>query len=121
MKKRSHEPVFWSLFGAGGVVAAFVLPALIFITGVAFPLGLLPDGALSYGRVIEFANGWVGGIFVFVVISLPIWHGVHRIFLSLHDFGIEKKNWQRWMFYGSAAICTFVTAFLLLTLPSVIA
>ena len=38
-KQRSSEPFFWSLFGAGGVVVAFIVPMLIFITGVAGPLG----------------------------------------------------------------------------------
>ena len=114
MKARSHEPIFWSLFGAGGVVVAFCLPMLIFITGVAFPLGLLPEGAMSYTRIVPFVTSWPGQLFVFIVISLSLWHGLHRIFLSLHDFGIEKRNWQRWLLYGFAAVSTIVTGILLL-------
>jgi fumarate reductase subunit D len=112
-KQRSSEPFFWSLFGAGGVVVAFIVPMLIFITGVAGPLGLLPEGALSYERVLTFATSWPGKLFLFVVVSLCLWHGVHRIFQSLHDFGIEKANWQRWVLYGSAAIGTIVAGVLL--------
>ena len=48
MPKRSHEPIFWSLFGAGGMVSAMVIPALVIITGLAWPLGLMSEGALSY-------------------------------------------------------------------------
>ena len=117
MNKRSHEPIFWSLFGAGGVTAAFILPMLILITGIAQPLGLLPAEALSYDRMIAFANGWIGKIFVLAVISLSFWHGAHRIYHSLHDIGVEKKSWQPWFFYGSAAIGTVVTIVLLQTLP----
>jgi fumarate reductase subunit D len=43
MKARTNEPIFWSLFGAGGVVVAFVLPMLILLTGIAYPLGWLPE------------------------------------------------------------------------------
>jgi succinate dehydrogenase subunit D len=118
MRRRSSEPIFWSLFGAGGVVVAFVLPVLILITGLVQPLELLPAGALSYDRLIVFSSSWTGKAFIFAVISLTLWHGAHRIFLSLHDFGIDKKNWQRWLLYGSAAIGTIVTIVLLLSLPS---
>jgi fumarate reductase subunit D len=113
-KARTHEPIFWSLFGAGGVVVAFILPMLIFITGVAGPLGWLPADALSYERVLAFAMSWPGRLFLFFVISLCLWHGVHRIFLSLHDFGIEKRDWQRWALYGSAGLGTAIAAGILL-------
>ena len=45
--RRSAEPVLWLLFSAGGMAAALVLPVLMFLFGVAFPLGLLdaPDHA----------------------------------------------------------------------------
>ena len=118
MKARTNEPIFWALFGAGGVVVAFVLPMLIFLTGVAGPLGWLPDGAFSYDRMVAIAANPFGMLFIFIVISLTLWHGLHRIFLSLHDFGIEKRNWQRWLLYGFAAICTIVTGVLLLVLPA---
>ena len=34
MRRRSNEPVFWVLFGAGGVVAAVALPAMVLVTGL---------------------------------------------------------------------------------------
>ena len=118
MSKRTNEPVFWTLFGAGGVVVAFFLPMLILITGVLNPLGMLPDGALSYERVIAFASTWWGQLFLLVVICLSLWHGVHRILLSLHDFGIHKAAWQRWLLYGGAAVGTIVCVVLLSVLPA---
>ena len=36
---RSNEPAFWSLFSAGGMVAAFLIPAAIFITAYMVPQG----------------------------------------------------------------------------------
>jgi fumarate reductase subunit D len=41
MAKRSNEPFLWSLFSAGGVVAAMLIPVLLFLFGLAFPLGWL--------------------------------------------------------------------------------
>ena len=42
---RSNEPVIWSLFAAGGGVAAMLVPIHIVILGLAIPLGFLasPD------------------------------------------------------------------------------
>ena len=39
MRKRSNEPILWVLFSAGGVVAAFLVPVLLFLLFLAFPLG----------------------------------------------------------------------------------
>jgi fumarate reductase subunit D len=111
---RSHEPIFWSLFGAGGVVVAFILPMLIFITGLAVPLGILSPETLAYDRIHAFASTWIGGLFILVVISLSFWHGLHRIFLSLHDLGVNRgKMFFKWLLYGLAALGTLITLVLL--------
>ena len=39
-RKRSNAPIFWGLFGAGCMMAALFGPVMIFITGIAVPLGL---------------------------------------------------------------------------------
>ena len=69
--KRSNEPIFWSLFGAGGMLAALIGPALVFITGIAVPLGLIyaPD-TMSYGNMLAFAHNWVGKLVMFAVVAL---------------------------------------------------
>ena len=36
---RSNEPAFWSLFSAGGVLTALVIPVLVVLLGFAAPLG----------------------------------------------------------------------------------
>jgi len=117
MPKRSNEPIFWSLFGAGGVVAAMVLPALVLITGLAWPLGLLPEAALAYPRISEFAGSLIGGLALFVVISLTCWHAAHRIFHSLHDFGVHRGLgvWKV-ICYGAALVGTLWTAIQVLRL-----
>ena len=117
MPKRSHEPIFWSLFGAGGVVAALVLPALVLITGLAWPLGLMSDGALGHARMSSFAGSLLGGLALFGMISLTFWHAAHRIFHSLHDFGIHRGlgGWKV-VCYGAALVGTLWAAIVLATL-----
>jgi len=113
--KRSNEPIFWSLFGAGGLVVAFILPVLIFVTGIAVPLGIISADVLNFGRIHEFAGQWFGRVFIFAVISLTLWHSAHRIFLSLHDLGISwGRGFFRWLCYGFAGFCTLLSLYLLL-------
>ncbi len=115
MTRRSNEPVFWSLFGAGGVVVAFILPVLIFISGLAIPLGILPSEVMAYDRILVFAGSWTGKLFILVVISLSLWHAMHRIFLGLHDLGIKRgRAFFRWLCYGIALAGTLVSLALLL-------
>ena len=103
MSGRSHEPIFWSLFSAGGMLAALIGPALVFITGIAVPLGfLLHRDAMSYPRMMHFAGNWAGKAFVLAVISLFLWHAAHRIFHSLHDLGIRTGPLANVLCYGTA-------------------
>ena len=55
--KRSNAPIFWALFGAGGMLSALVGAVLVFITGIVAPLGLfLLRDALSYANVLAFSQ-----------------------------------------------------------------
>lgn len=47
MPRRSAAPLAWLAFSAGGVVAALVAPVLLFLFGLALPLGWIsaPDHA----------------------------------------------------------------------------
>lgn len=115
--RRSNEPIFWSLFGAGGVLSALVGPVLIFITGIAVPLGfLLPPQTMAYANVLAFAQHPLGKGALFAVIALFLFHGCHRMVHSLHDLGIQTgPRAQRW-FYGFATVGTVLVAGLLLAI-----
>ena len=109
--KRSHAPIFWLLFGAGGMLAALFGPMLVFITGIAVPLGWpLPPDLLSYSRMLPFAQHWAGKSVLLVVIALFAWHAAHRILHSLHDFGIHLGMWPKLACYGAASAITLIVA-----------
>lgn len=113
--KRSNEPIFWSLFGAGGMLSALVAPILIFITGIITPVGLwMPPQALEYSRVLGFAQHWIGKLLLLAVISLFLFHAVHRIYHGLHDLGVHAGMGARVIAYGSALAGTLIAAYLLI-------
>ncbi|MDQ7989526.1 MAG: fumarate reductase subunit FrdD [Candidatus Dactylopiibacterium sp.] len=114
--KRSHEPVFWLLFGAGGMLAALAGAMLVFLLAFGVPAGLLPAGALSYASMHALATHVLGKGALFAVVALFFWHAVHRIFHSLHDIGIHATLRARLLVYGSAAAGTLVAAWALLAL-----
>jgi fumarate reductase subunit D len=112
--KRSNKPVFWSLFGAGGMLSALVGPMLIFITGIAVPLGiLLPRAALDYDRVLRLAQGGFGKLALVIVIALFLFHGCHRMYHTLHDLGMRVGPGLKAAFHGFAIAATLLTLILL--------
>lgn len=115
--KRSNAPIFWSLFGAGGVLSALVGPVLVFITGVATPTGVgMPPAALSYARVLDFARTIGGKAALFAVIALFLWHAAHRIYHCLHDFGVHPGTGTKLLLYGSALLGSLAAVWLMLAI-----
>jgi len=115
--RRSNAPIFWSLFGAGGLLSALIGPMLVFITGIAVPLGfLLPRDLMSYPHMLAFAQHWAGKTFVFAVVALFLWHGAHRLFHSLHDLGLKTGAGAKLVCYGLALLGTAISAYSLLVI-----
>jgi fumarate reductase subunit D len=112
--KRSNKPIFWSLFGAGGMLSALIGPMLIFITGIAVPTGLLSRETMRYETMLAFARNGFGKIAVLLVISLFLFHGMHRLYHTLHDFGVPIGPGIKALCHGFAFVATLVTAYLLL-------
>jgi fumarate reductase subunit D len=81
---RSNEPIAWSLFGAGGVVAALLLPVMILLTGIAVPVGWISQSGL-----FNLVHSPLTRLYLFVVISLSLFHGAHRIRFVLMDLGLK--------------------------------
>jgi fumarate reductase subunit D len=115
--KRSNAPIFWALFGAGGMLSALTGPVLVFITGVAVPLGLLlPHDLMRYPSMLGFAQHIVGKLFILAIIVLFLWHAAHRIFKSLHDIGIHPSPASRTACYGTALVATVIAVYSILSI-----
>ena len=115
--KRSVAPVFWLLFGAGGMLSALFGPALIILTGFMIPHGWgLPASFGDFSHVVGFARHPIGKLVALAVIALFFWHGAERMFLTLKDMRAGKPLVLRLMTYGVAGLLTLVTAALLLAI-----
>lgn len=110
--KRSNEPVVWSMFGAGGMAAAFLLPAIIIAIGILFPLNLLGDEALSFQRVLAFITHPIGKLCWLTVIIFPLWHAMHRIYHGLHDFKVGAGQFFFALCYGFAFVVSVAATFI---------
>jgi fumarate reductase subunit D len=108
--KKSSEPLWWGLFSAGGVVAAFLVPVHIVLAGFAVPLGWIADTEALY------RNGFVR-LYLFVLISLPLYHWAHRFYFAVNDMSLGIPRRALALFcYGGAIAGTIVTAWVLLSL-----
>jgi fumarate reductase subunit D len=115
--KRSISPIFWLLFGAGGMLSALFGPALILITGLMAPNGIgLPEGFESYGHALAFAQNPLGKLILLAVIALFFWHGAERLFLTLKDMKAGPLLVLKLGTYGVAALVTLATFALLLSI-----
>ena len=112
---KSNEPIFWSLFSAGGMVAALFLPILMVITGFLIPNGLAPLDTLSYERVHSAISGSnIVKLVLFTVIVLPFIHWAHRFKFTLVDIGLRKIRLLLGVLcYGGAISATVITAIIL--------
>jgi fumarate reductase subunit D len=113
MAERPKEPFFWTLFSAGGVVAAMFLPAHALLFGLAFPLGWLD--APGYDSLATLARHPLTRLYLFVLCSLPLFHWAHRFRYTLYD-GLQIKHLNEvinTLCYGGAITGTAFAAWLL--------
>jgi fumarate reductase subunit D len=109
---RSNEPIWWSLFAAGGVVGAFLTPVTLLLTGIAVPAGLI-----SAQGLYELIHHPIARLYLFVVISLPLFHGAHRTRTTLSELGLKPiRALLSVLLYGGAILGTAVAAWLLVRL-----
>ena len=117
MTKPSVQPVPWLLFSAGGVLSALVLPVLVLLFGLAFPLGWISPPA--YADLRGVLGSPLTQLALFFVFMLSLFHWAHRFRYALHD-GLQIKRLNGLvaaLCYGGAILGTAVAAVLLYRLP----
>ncbi|WP_375055785.1 fumarate reductase subunit FrdD [Zobellella sp. DQSA1] len=113
---RSEEPIWWSLFGAGGSWFAMLTPITVLLVGILVPLGLLNPEYLAFERVSGFATSWIGTLFILGSIILPLWHAMHRIHHGTHDLRLSLGVMGKVVCYGFAALVSLLAIILALGL-----
>ncbi|MCI0436469.1 MAG: fumarate reductase subunit D [Gemmatimonadetes bacterium] len=117
MKRRSLEPLLWLAFTAGGVLSALLIPSLLFLFGLAFPLGWLapPDHA----QVVDMFGHPIARIGIVALCTLSLLHWAHRFRYTLYD-GLQIKHLNELVnlfCYGGAILGSLLSAWLALRLP----
>jgi fumarate reductase subunit D len=115
--KRLYEPLLWVLFSAGGAVAALLIPVLLVLYGLAFPLGWLAWP--SYERTLALVGHPLVRLVVFGLCVLSLFHWAHRFRYTLYD-GLQIKHLNEVIFvmcYGGALVGTVLAGYLLWTIP----
>ena len=113
MVRRSLEPVLWLTFSAGGVVSALVLPSLVFLLGIAFPLSWL--AAPSHEHVFRIVSHPLTRIALFGICVLSLFHAAHRFRFTLYD-GLQIKHLNEMIglfCYGGAIALSIWAGYLL--------
>ena len=116
MVNRETEPIFWTLFSAGGVVAALFLPIQLLIFGIGIPMGWMH--APSYAGMVQLVHSPIARIYLFVLCSVPLFHFAHRFRYTLYD-GLQIKHLNEVVFagcYGVAIVGSLLAAILLIRL-----
>jgi len=117
MIKRHPEPLLWLLFSAGGVLSALLMPILLLLFGVAFPLGWLVPPA--YERMLAVVGNPLTGLVLFGLCALSLFHWAHRFRHTLYD-GLQIKHLNELiaiLTYGAAVVGSAATAYLLWRIP----
>lgn len=114
--KRSNDPFWWTLFGAGGTFSAFFLPIHVALLGIAIPLGWFasPD----YESILALVQHPLSRIYLFLLISLSLFHWAHRFRYTLYD-GLMLKHLEQYIVilcYGGAILGTVIAGMLVWTI-----
>lgn len=83
----STEPFFWSMFSAGGMVTALLLPVLIVITGF-----VIPTDRISYEHLHAIFSNPLIRLVLFGVAFLTFMHWANRFRHTLVDMGLKSLH-----------------------------
>ena len=117
MAKRTIEPLLWLVFSAGGVVVALLIPVLLLLFGLAFPLGWLSPP--SHGHLLAVLGRPATRAALFLLCLLALFHWAHRFRYTLYD-GLQIKHLSELInlfCYGGAIVGSVLAGYLLWQVP----
>jgi len=117
MATRQLEPLAWLLFSAGGVLAALVLPVVVLLFGLAFPLGWLTPPA--YAHLVALVRPVPVRLAIWIFCVLSLLHWAHRFRYTLYD-GLQVKHLNEVIntaCYGGALLGAALAATVLWRVP----
>lgn len=106
--RRSNEPIFWGLFGFGGMAIAFAFPALI---GAMIYAGIA--GEMSYFHFYDVIGTLPGALAAFLLVFGASFHVMHRIYFSVCDFKFRPGLIGKIICYGVASLLSLAALVLL--------
>jgi len=77
-------------FSLGGFIAAFLLPILIYVNNIAYPLGLWPVAGKDPTSLLV-SDKILGSAFVFVTVAGSLFHGMFRFQTTLPELGMRGQ------------------------------
>ena len=102
------------LFSAGGVFSAVLMPILVLLFGVAFPLGWIATP--PHDRMLAVLGNPLVRLVLLALCVLSLFHWAHRFRHTLYD-GLQIKHLNEViavLCYGGAIVGSAAAAFLLL-------
>jgi fumarate reductase subunit D len=115
MVRQHSEPYLWLLFSAGGVLSAMLMPSLLLLLGIAFPLGWLQPPTHAH-MLIVLGNPLIQLVLLGLCV-LSLFHWAHRFRHTLHDAVRLGHPMITASCYGAAAVGSVVAAYLLWQVP----
>ena len=111
MVRQHSEPYLWLLFSAGGVLSAMLMPVLVVLVGIAFPLGWL--SAPTHQHMVGVLSNPLACLVLWALCFLSLFHWAHRFRHTLHDAVRLKNPIIAILCYGSALVGSGIAAYLL--------
>jgi len=75
----------------GGFIDAFLLPVLVYLDGIAYPLGRWPVTGTDTTTFI-LGHGRLGTLFLFVTVAGSLYHGIFRFQSTLTEIGLARAK-----------------------------
>ena len=101
-RRSSSEAVAWLLFSAGGMASALLVPVLLLLFGVVFPLGLLAPP--EHAHLLAVLQHPLTQVALLLLCVLSLLHWAHRFRYTLFD-GLQLRRLSRpinLLCYGAA-------------------